>query len=188
MPLIMDVRYNKIQRYLFSLSYLGATLPILFLLFVLVPIIEISLLIQVGGAIGGFNTIALVLITAAFGAYFVKREGLSTLQSAQHKLQQNQLPAKELIAGACLLVAGVLLVTPGFITDILGFLLVIPQSRNLLATVISKQQSVKFTQTNHYSSHHQNEGDVFEGEYTDRSKHGQFSDRLDKNTNNEKKL
>ena len=160
-------------------------MPILFLLFALIPIAEITLLIHVGGIIGGWNTVALVIVTAAFGAFFVKREGLATLQSAQAKMQQNQIPGKELLAGACLLVAGVLLITPGLMTDVLGFLLVFPPTRNTIAAKLSKHVTARaahtqgFTTSSFYqqqsssesqyrpNQHHQQGGDVFEGEYTE---------------------
>ena len=93
----------------------------LFLLFAILPIVEIALLVQVGGIIGGWNTIGLVILTAFIGAYFVKREGIATLQTAQAKMQRNELPGKEMVEGLMLVVAGILLVTPGLITDVLGF-------------------------------------------------------------------
>ena len=89
------------------------------------PIIEIALLVKVGGIIGGWNTIGIVLLTAFIGAYFVKREGIHTLQIAQEKMQRGEMPGKEMVEGLMLAVAGVLMVTPGFITDIFGILLVI---------------------------------------------------------------
>jgi len=145
-------------------------LPILFILFAIIPIAEIALLIHVGGEIGGWNTIALVLITAAVGAFLVKREGLATMQAAQSKLQQQQMPGQELVEGACLLVAGVLLVTPGFMTDIVGFLLVIPPTRKAIAKAASKRLSGRIVTQHSYSQYQSyrqesNDGDVFEGEF-----------------------
>lgn len=150
-------------------------MPILFILFAVIPIAEIALLIHVGGEIGGWNTVAIVLLTAAIGAFLVKREGLATLQAAQQKMQQQQMPAKELMEGACLLVAGVLLVTPGFMTDIVGFLLVIPPTRKAIAASVAKRFSgsivtqTQFTQTYTYSDH-ANDGNTFEGEYRDKDR------------------
>jgi UPF0716 protein FxsA len=181
-------------------------LPILFLLFIIVPIIEISLFIQIGGKIGGFNTLALVIVTAALGAFCVKREGIATLQSAQQKLQQNQMPAKELIAGAGLLVAGVLLITPGFMTDLFGFLLILPFSRKWLLERLLKRSNIAFTSHHNDSQHtysqHQHstsnhtgdaeQGNVFEGEYTDHSgqnsKASLINTQDDPQTSDEKKL
>ena len=145
-------------------------MPVLFILFAGIPIVEIALLIKVGGEIGGWNTIGLVLLTAAIGAFLVKREGIATLQSAQQKLQQQQMPAQELIEGACLLVAGVLLVTPGFMTDIVGFTLVIPPTRKLIAREASKRLAGRVVTSqgsaHFYSQHTQsNDGNTFEGEF-----------------------
>lgn len=166
---------------------------ILFLLFAVMPIIEIALLIQVGGIIGGWNTVALVVITAFVGAYLVRREGFQTLQSAQSKMQRNELPGKEMVEGLMLVIAGVLLVTPGFITDILGFLFVIPGSRHMLAAQMSKHMKMRvvtqggfgqaggFNQTGEDPFRRQNEsddGNVFEGEYDDKTKQDNPDKRL----------
>lgn len=96
---------------------------VLFLLFAILPIVEIALLVHVGDIIGGWNTVGLVILSAFIGAYFVKREGINTLQTAQAKMQRNEMPGNELVEGLMLVVAGILLVTPGFITDIFGFYL-----------------------------------------------------------------
>ena len=105
------------------------------------PIVEIALLIQVGEAIGGWNTVGFVLLTAFLGAFLVKREGLSTLQQAQIKLSENKVPSDELAQGLLLLLAGVLLVTPGFVTDIVGMLFTLPPTRKLLAKQIAQKFS-----------------------------------------------
>ena len=107
----------------------------LFLLFVIMPIMEIAVLIHVGDIIGGWNTVLLVILSAMIGAYLVKREGVATLAQAQVKIAQGQVPAEEIGAGLLLLIAGVLLVTPGFITDILGLLLTIFPSSIPYSTV-----------------------------------------------------
>ena len=115
----------------------------LFLLFAILPIVEIALLVQVGGIIGGWNTIGLVILTAFIGAYFVKREGIATLQTAQAKMQRNELPGKEMVEGLMLVVAGILLVTPGLITDVLGFMFALPGSRHLIASQLSKHMKLR---------------------------------------------
>lgn len=102
---------------------------VLFLLFILVPIIEISVLIQVGAWFGLWPTIAIVIITAWLGAKYVKQQGLATLQSVQNKMAQGQMPSNEIVEGLLLLVAGVLLVTPGFVTDFVGLTLLLPVIR-----------------------------------------------------------
>ncbi len=108
----------------------------LFILFVVMPIAEIAVLINVGEIIGGWNTVLLVILSAMLGAFLVKREGVATLAQAQLKMQKGELPAKELGSGLLLLVAGVLLVTPGFITDIFGLLLTLPFTRNRIGEVL----------------------------------------------------
>ena len=107
--------------------------PILLLLFIAVPIIEIGLFIQVGGFLGLWPTIALVLITAFVGASLVRSQGLQTLMSVQSRLQQGEMPAQQILEGVMLAVAGVLLLTPGFMTDALGMLVLLPAPRAIIA-------------------------------------------------------
>lgn len=104
----------------------------LFLIFVLVPIIELTLLIKVGSIIGTLNTITIILLTALIGAFMVRMEGLGVLSRIQQNIQEGIFPAEELIDGVMILVAGALLLTPGFFTDILGFLMVFPVSRQVI--------------------------------------------------------
>lgn len=111
----------------------------LFLLFAILPIVEIALLINVGEVVGGWNTVAIVIITAFIGAHLVKQEGIQTLTNAQNKMRAGEMPGHEMAEGVLLLVAGVLLVTPGFITDGIGFLFSMPLTRPLLAKVLVKQ-------------------------------------------------
>jgi len=159
-------------------------LPVLFILFVVLPILEIALLVNVGGMIGGWNTIGVVILTAFVGAYFVKREGVSTLQTAQAKMQRNEMPGKELVDGLMLVVAGILLVTPGFITDIVGFMFALPGSRHLIAAQVSKHMKMRVVMPNSsagtggfyqqpgsnqspFTRPSNEDGDVIEGEYSD---------------------
>ena len=99
------------------------------LLFIAVPIVEMWILIQVGGEIGALPTIGLVVLTATIGLSLLKRQGLSTLMSARAKMDQGRIPAGELVSGVMLAVGGALLLTPGFVTDVVGFLLFIPATR-----------------------------------------------------------
>lgn len=169
---------------------------ILFLLFAIMPIIEIALLVKVGGIIGGWNTIAIVIITAFIGAYFVKREGLHTLQKAQMKMQQGEMPGQEMVDGIMLAVAGVLMVTPGFITDIFGILLVLPVTRHIIGAFAKKHMKMRVVTSAAFnqqgpmgggadpfgqqfnSGRGQDSGDVFEGQYTEKS--GRDDPRLNK--------
>jgi len=115
----------------------------LFLIFIVVPIVEISILIQVGEQLGAVTTIALVILTAAIGASLVRSQGLRTLMTAQQKIQQGQQPNQEVIEGIMLAVAGVLLVTPGFATDLFGLLMLIPFTRQALANYFLSKLVVK---------------------------------------------
>lgn len=121
----------------------------LFLLFILVPIIEIALLIQVAEVIGGFATIALVIVTAILGAKLVKKQGMGALQNVQTQMAQGQMPAQELFTGLCVIIAGVLLMTPGIMTDVFGFLLLTPAIRNKLAAGLASQATVRMSAQMH---------------------------------------
>lgn len=99
-------------------------------LFIAVPLIEIAVFIQVGGVIGLWPTIALVILTAVAGTAMLRAQGLATLRRAQASLERGEAPLREVFDGACLLVAGVLLLTPGFVTDAVGLLLFLPPVRN----------------------------------------------------------
>lgn len=117
--------------------------PILLLLFIFVPIIEIGLFIQVGGFLGLWPTIALVLITAFVGASLVRNQGIQTLMSVQGRLQQGEMPAQQILEGVMLAVAGVLLLTPGFMTDALGMLVLLPAPRAMIAKKMMEKMVVK---------------------------------------------
>ncbi len=105
---------------------------ILFAVFLLVPLLEIYLLIKVGGIIGGGWTVALVVGTAAVGAWLVRAQGLSTVQRVQSTLQQGGFPAVEMLEGLAIFLAGALLLTPGFFTDAIGFACLLPPLRRSL--------------------------------------------------------
>lgn len=111
----------------------GRPMRFLFLCFLIVPIIEMLVLIEVGSIIGGFYTVLLVLLTAAIGVTLLKRQGLRALLSANEKMQAGQMPVAEIAEGMMLAIAGALLLTPGFVTDAVGFLLLSPGPRNALA-------------------------------------------------------
>ena len=108
----------------------------LLIIFIILPIIEISIFIQVGGFVGTFNTILIIFLTAAVGVYFVRQQGFRTFQKIAVELQNQQIPVQGMFDGLVILVAGILLVTPGFLTDIIGFLGLIPHTRAFLLTVI----------------------------------------------------
>ena len=104
----------------------------LLLLIILVPILEIYLFIKIGAQIGAFSTILLIFITAVIGVYYAKYEGLNTIRSGFIQIVKNQIPAYEIISGAAIAFAAILLILPGFATDLLGFLLVFPLTRKLI--------------------------------------------------------
>ena len=99
---------------------------------ILIPILEIFLFIKIGGQIGAFNTISLIFITAIIGVFYAKYEGLNTLRTGLNQLIKNEIPAYEMISGAAIAFAAILLIIPGFATDLIGFLLIYPLTRKLL--------------------------------------------------------
>ena len=110
-----------------------------FLFIIGVPLIEIYLMIKVGSVIGAFNTIFLIFFTAITGIYFAKLEGLNAIRSGLHQLVKNELPLYEIISGAALAFAAFLLIIPGFLTDLVGFFLIIPITRKfLIKSIFSK--------------------------------------------------
>ncbi|WP_440054256.1 FxsA family protein [Pseudoalteromonas sp. T1lg65] len=139
---------------------------ILFILFVAVPVIEIALLIQVSDVIGGFATIALVIATAILGAKLVKQQGLGAYVNVQQQMAAGQMPAQDLFTGLCVIIAGVFLMTPGIMTDAIGFLLLTPVVRKKLAKALLKHASVR-VQTQMHGSHTQFYGKATPDEQSD---------------------
>ena len=103
-----------------------------FLIFICLPALEIYLLIEVGGVVGALNTVALIFLTAIIGLYFAKHQGLQTLKSGMINLYQNKTPIYEIMSGASIAIAAFLLIVPGFFTDFIGFLLLVPFTRKIL--------------------------------------------------------
>ncbi len=116
---------------------------LLLLLLVIVPIIEIYLFIKVGLYIGAFNTILLILLTAIIGIMYARYEGFNTLRSGMSQLIKNQMPVYEIISGAALAFAALLLILPGFATDLVGLLLIFPPTRKLFFKKVSNNYSDK---------------------------------------------
>ncbi len=112
---------------------------VLALLFLVVPFVELFLLIQVGQAIGALPTIALLVVVSLAGAWLVKREGLAVLRRGQLLVRTGEVPGREVVDGVLILLAGALLVSPGFFTDVLGFALLLPPVRAVLRTMASAQ-------------------------------------------------
>ena len=127
------------------------------ILLISIPLVEIYLFIKVGSYIGAFNTISLILITAIIGVIYARYEGFNTLKSGMSQLIKNQLPIYEIISGAALAFAALLLILPGFATDIIGFLLIFPFTRKLLFKKV----------TNNYSNQNNKKQDFINGEFED---------------------
>ena len=128
------------------------------LLIILIPILEIYLFIKIGSQIGAFTTISLIFFTAIVGVFYVRYEGLNTLKAGVTQLYKNQMPLFELMSGAALAFAALLLILPGFATDVLGFLLIFPITRKLIFFLLGKKKKVEV----------HNKDDLIEGEFVDK--------------------
>ena len=117
---------------------------------ILVPIVEIYLFIKIGAYIGAFNTILLIFFTAMTGIFYARYEGLNTLRSGFSQMIKNEIPAYEIISGAAIAFGALLLIIPGFATDLLGFLIIFPLSRKLIFGKISKNFKNKKKEKNHF--------------------------------------
>ena len=116
-----------------------------FLLFIGLPALEIFLLIIIGGQVGALNTVALIFLTAIIGIYFAKLQGIQTLKSGMVNLYQNKMPVYEMMSGASIAIAALLLILPGFFTDMIGFLLLIPFTRKIFFKLAFKNDPVTNT-------------------------------------------
>jgi len=137
---------------------------IFFLLFLLVPLVELYVLIEVGSVIGALPTILLTIVTAIVGAGLMRHQGVSTMQKAQLNMAQGQVPAVEMMEGVFIFLGGLMLLIPGLITDAMGFLLLIPPIRQVLAKKLIAQRQAQYAQY---------KGQVYETEWTERSSDGQ---------------
>ncbi|QPK61947.1 FxsA family protein [Methylomonas sp. LL1] len=140
-------------------------IQLLFLFFLAVPFVEIYVLLQVGGLIGAFPTIFLVVFTAALGAWLLRRQGFATWQRFQANLAQGNIPAYEMIEGPILLVGGALLLTPGFFTDILGFACLIPALRRKIAQYIIENHLLVSEAGGVFRQTKSQDPNIIEGEY-----------------------
>ena len=123
--------------------------PIL-LTIILIPAVEIYLLIKIGSQIGAMSTIILIFTTAIIGVYYAKYEGLNTLKSGFSQISKNETPAYEVISGAAIAFAALLLIIPGFVTDTLGFLLILPFSRKMIFNKLAKKFKPKENKKNNF--------------------------------------
>ena len=127
------------------------------LIIILIPVVEIYLFIKIGSQIGAITTILLIVTTAIVGVYYAKYEGLNTLKSGFSQLSKNEIPTYEMLSGAGIAIAALLLIIPGFATDILGFLIIFPFSRRFLFKKLERKFEYKKKQKNNF----------IDGEYED---------------------
>lgn len=120
------------------------------ILFVIVPVTELYILIEVGKKIGSLSTIGIIILTGIIGAYLVKSQGFMILRKIQNDLNEGIMPGDSLIQGAIILAGGILLLTPGFVTDIVGFIFLIPVSRNIVKKYLLKWLQGKIKEGNFY--------------------------------------
>ena len=132
-----------------------------FLLFIGLPALEIFVLIKIGGQVGALNTIALIFLTAIIGIYFAKLQGIQTLRSGMVNLYQNKIPVYEMMSGASIAIAALLLIIPGFFTDTIGFLLLIPFTRKIFFRLAFKNRPI---------TNIKEESDTIDGEVIDNKK------------------
>ena len=140
-------------------------LGLLFLLFIFVPLVEIYFLIQVGSVIGAIPTIGLVVFTALLGAMLLRFQGMTTLQRTRLSMAQGQVPAIEMLEGVLLLLAGILLLTPGFFTDAIGFAFLIPPLRQALVLWFIKHSDVQMQARQGPGQGRHRDTHTIEGEY-----------------------
>ena len=117
-----------------------------FLLFIGVPALEVFLMIKIGGKIGALNTVSLIFLTAIIGIYFAKLEGIKTIRSGITNIYQNKIPIYEMISGASIAIAALLLIIPGFFTDAIGFLLLTPFTRKILISFLVRKKNISSVQ------------------------------------------
>lgn len=120
---------------------LGEMFPLLVLLFLVLPILELYVIVQVAGGIGTLETIGLLIVISVVGAWLVRREGTSVLRKIQQQLQNQQMPTKQIVDGGLIMFAGALMLTPGFVTDAVGVLLLIPPTRIAVRQVLMRRFS-----------------------------------------------
>ncbi len=130
-------------------------------LFILIPIIEISLFIEIGSIIGSFYTIILIFVTAVVGIFFVRQQGMSTFQKLAYQLQSLETPVQTMFEGLVILISGILLITPGFFTDALGFLGLIPFSRIIFIKLVASYILSR------YGNQNNQDENTIEGEFID---------------------
>ena len=138
-----------------------------FLIFIGLPTLEVFLMIKMGGKIGALNTVALIFLTAVIGVYFAKLQGIQTLRSGMINLYQNKNPIDEILSGASIAVAALLLIVPGFFTDFLGFLLLMPFTRKIIFNIALKNKN-ETNVNNKNETNINNKNKTIDGEIVDK--------------------
>jgi len=133
-----------------------------FLIFIVLPALEIYFMIKIGSEIGAISTLALIFLTAILGVFFARVQGIQTLKSGLLNLYQNKIPIYELISGASIAFAALLLIIPGFLTDLIGFILLIPFTRRILFRIIFKKKAT--------TDNHKEKIDTIDGEIVKKEK------------------
>ena len=124
-------------------TQINSRMNAVFFFIIAIPLVEIYLMIKIGSIIGAFNTIFLIFFTAFTGVYFARLEGLNTIKSGFNQLIKNEVPVYEIISGAALAFAAILLIIPGFLTDLIGFFLIVPVTRKIFIKTISSKFNKK---------------------------------------------
>ena len=130
-----------------------------FLLFIGLPVLEVFLMIKIGGKIGALNTITLIFLTAIIGLYLAKSQGIRTLRSGMLNLYQNKIPVYEILSGASIAIGALLLIFPGFLTDFIGFILLVPFTRKIILSISLKKNKKK---------NYHNKNETIDGEIIDK--------------------
>ena len=139
-----------------------------FLFFIVIPLIEVMLFITIGKYIGLWNTIIIIIITGIIGAILVKSQGITILNKALGEIKSNKIPIFSIFEGIAILIAGAFLLTPGFLTDTLGCILLIPKTRNLIISYITthlKKRTVYKEKSTYYPDEEDKKNKIFEGDY-----------------------
>ena len=139
-----------------------------FLFFIVIPLLEVMLFITIGKYIGLWNTIIIIIITGIIGAILVKSQGITILNKALEEIKSNKIPIFSIFEGIAILIAGAFLLTPGFLTDTLGCILLIPKTRNLIISYITthlKKRTVYKEKSTYYPDEEDKKNKIFEGDY-----------------------
>ena len=144
------------------------------ILFIVVPLVELYLIIEVGGVIGALWTVLLVVLTAVIGVSLLRIQGFNTLNRARQNMERGTMPAMEMMEGMVLAIGGALLITPGFLTDTLGFMCLIPATRRAMIGYLMRRSTINVQGFHTYSNRHQPRGYREHGHHKGRTIEGEF--------------